>query len=447
MRTFTNISVAVIATIWSFAQATYGEIWTEAEIQQYFADHPGESFKPANGDILEGAIHIPADVPPVLNAGTYTIEVLQDRTVRFQEDDQDVPGSLTITTQQGQGGNAVGRINAHGASGNLAVFDGVGGGAWGGITVLTDPGGGGNIISYCAVTHASNEAITVDGQDQAAQAEVKSCLIQNNGSIGVYVVGGNTDFRVWDNEICNSGIGIQIESVEDPINLEGNPVIARNVVHDNDGMGIYIHAQFTGGIVNNLSYHNAGTQLWLEFTNTDPVANNVVDGNHAVMVVGIQCELGWSPNMRNNIVVNCQTGVVTHAQGGGNLDYFLFFNNGINYGENIVAGVHCIYEDPQFVGGTDYHLMWTSPAVNTGHANAEYNDPDGSRNDMGIFGGPLAGEFSLPSGGNWADYCRMDGFVTGQNWTLKRDTYRIMGNIRVVGEELKQPSQTIRCGG
>jgi hypothetical protein len=38
----------------------------------------------------------------------------------------------------------------------------------------------------------------------------------------------------------------------------------------------------------------------------------------------------------------------------------------------------------------DYHLAFGSPCIDAGNPAAEYNDPDGSRNDMGAFGGPDA---------------------------------------------------------
>jgi hypothetical protein len=40
----------------------------------------------------------------------------------------------------------------------------------------------------------------------------------------------------------------------------------------------------------------------------------------------------------------------------------------------------------------DLRLGSSSPCINTGNPSAAYNDPDGSRNDMGAFGGP---------GGSW----------------------------------------------
>ena len=45
--------------------------------------------------------------------------------------------------------------------------------------------------------------------------------------------------------------------------------------------------------------------------------------------------------------------------------------------------------DPLFLG--DYHLGAGSQCINKGNPAAQYKDPDGSRNDMGAYGGPGGG--------------------------------------------------------
>lgn len=49
-----------------------------------------------------------------------------------------------------------------------------------------------------------------------------------------------------------------------------------------------------------------------------------------------------------------------------------------------------INADPLFVSYNrgDFHLQEGSPCIDTGNPDLEYNDPDGSRNDMGAYGGP-----------------------------------------------------------
>ena len=66
-------------------------------------------------------------------------------------------------------------------------------------------------------------------------------------------------------------------------------------------------------------------------------------------------------------------------------------NEGGDY-EGCSGGVGAISANPLFVDEAvgDYHLQLGSPCIDTGDPNPQYNDPDGTRNDMGAYGGPGA---------------------------------------------------------
>jgi hypothetical protein len=51
-----------------------------------------------------------------------------------------------------------------------------------------------------------------------------------------------------------------------------------------------------------------------------------------------------------------------------------------------------ISADPMFSdpGGGDFRLKANSPCLDAGNPDPIFNDPDGSRNDMGAYGGPEA---------------------------------------------------------
>jgi hypothetical protein len=55
-------------------------------------------------------------------------------------------------------------------------------------------------------------------------------------------------------------------------------------------------------------------------------------------------------------------------------------------------GTNNISRPPQFEAESagDYRLQVSSPGINAGHPAAKYDDRDGSRNDLGAYGGPLA---------------------------------------------------------
>ncbi len=101
-------------------------------------------------------------------------------------------------------------------------------------------------------------------------------------------------------------------------------------------------------------------------------------------------------DMRNNISAHNNTGVVGPT--GTNSDYNLYWQNNTNTTDSLAE--HDIVADPMFVNDTipayggsyDYHLQAYSPAIDAGDPNIL--DVDGTRSDIGVFGGPLGEEYT-----------------------------------------------------
>ena len=60
--------------------------------------------------------------------------------------------------------------------------------------------------------------------------------------------------------------------------------------------------------------------------------------------------------------------------------------NGVTYG-SWATGTGNIDADPSFISTSDYHLNTGSPCIDTGNPDDQYKDKDGTRNDMGAYGG------------------------------------------------------------
>ena len=74
----------------------------------------------------------------------------------------------------------------------------------------------------------------------------------------------------------------------------------------------------------------------------------------------------------------------------GSFNYINAFNNlsSTGSGGGAYLASH-LTTDPAFVDTTDFVLGPTSPARNAGNPDPRFNDIDGTRNDMGIYGGPF----------------------------------------------------------
>ncbi len=160
-----------------------------------------------------------------------------------------------------------------------------------------------------------------------------------------------------------------------------NNVIAYNDAADKDGGGIWIANTASGG----------------------ELTNNTLAGNHAVGEGGAIRMVSGSMDMTNNILAfnTAASGanVMVTSPGFLTSQYNLFF---LPSGSDGLTGLstteHDLNQDPLFVDDPtddipeddDYHLAQGSPAIDSGHPDAGYDDPDDTRNDRGAFGGPLA---------------------------------------------------------
>ena len=98
-------------------------------------------------------------------------------------------------------------------------------------------------------------------------------------------------------------------------------------------------------------------------------------------------EMNGNADFRNNIVVGCDAYDLMPMDG----SYSLFFDNGVDYAP-MVNGEGNLFVDPMFTDPDrlDFSLRPGSPAIDAGDPETIYVDDDGTRNDMGANGGPIA---------------------------------------------------------
>lgn len=240
-------------------------------------------------------------------------------------------------------------------------------------------GGGSPLLYKCVIIGNTSNTATGGGLDiQIAGPMLRSCLILGNtaggrgGALNALnnsapptltncVISGNlTD--TMGAAIANSGVG----------GPNPNPPILTNCTINNNTAGSQ-----AGGI-----YNSNGNDVILnscilwdnsDSGGTDESAQVMLSGGAAV--IEYSCIQGWTGTLG----------------GTGNI------------------GLNPMLVDPDGlddVFGTEddnYRLLMGSPCIDTGHPGAAYNDPDGSRNDMGAYGGPWAdqsiGYSSLPGSG------------------------------------------------
>lgn len=187
-----------------------------------------------------------------------------------------------------------------------------------------------------------------------------SAIVRNN------VVEGNGD---PDDAVLDYGI----------IVLHATPLIANNLVVSNNGAGVYLGWADTSGaqFINNTVIGNPGQGVWCYSTNVVVIKNNILAWNGT----GISASHGAKPDISfNDVFGNAWQDY--DAQSGG----------------VAAPGIGDISADPLFdtAAGDPFFPGEGSPVIDAGDPAPIYNDRDGSRNDMGAYGGATGLEPSMP---------------------------------------------------
>jgi hypothetical protein len=221
------------------------------------------------------------------------------------------------------------------------------------------------ILAYSTLNYLKiTDSGTITGNDFDGDSQFFS-QVPVGGGIGIDINASNAQIMINNNLISNyrlnQTVGPTIVNECIGIRINGPPSvdIVNNVIKDcydhRDGneltscMGIYVVSAIDIRILGNV-LSNCGVQSG---------TNNGTPGNRLIFAplgVVAQNNLFWKTNQ-----------FLTTSAGGG------------------VVPVATIIADPKL--NTDQTLRADSPAINAGPTDPQYNDRDGSRNDIGMFGG------------------------------------------------------------
>ena len=230
----------------------------------------------------------------------------------------------------------------------------------------------------------SSKIIAIQGtfenfETKAAETHLAYCNLKHLVFRGVGTVTG-CEFNGGNLE---GGIGVDVYG-------QGTRIVLRNShIHDyklyvydasNKCIGVRVRDGAIAEILNNVIRQCQETRH--NGTETDcGMGVFVKPGAHAVIFGNVikECGVSGGAGTGDRLVWAPATSVVR--------------NNVLQDSGDLVGGgvtaVGTINADPKFVGGSpySYQLQGSSPAKNAGPPDAFYNDRDGTRNDMGMYGG------------------------------------------------------------
>lgn len=265
------------------------------------------------------------------------------------------------------------------------------------VTII-DGDGAATVVSFAG---SESSAAVLSGFTIRNGQGWEGALITDYTGGGVWVsnasptITGNT---IREN-IASMGAGIFVWG------SRANPTISQNVIEDNDGSdsgaGIQLQDGASATIENNVIARNVARGyaggIMLGSVGSASVLNNTVVANETGIgnwASGISIYGDADVTLVNNIVAYGEGGIGIGRIGEAAIDECAYNDVYDNAGDGTPV-VECavssnIAVDPVFTSksGHDYTLQAASPCVNAGDPDSARNDADGSRSDIGAFGGP-----------------------------------------------------------
>lgn len=247
-------------------------------------------------------------------------------------------------------------VTLKGAGADKSIIDGGGNGS---VVVCKD----GSVIQGFTIRKSGKAGTSGNTMDAGVKVDRGSATVSRNhiesNNTGILLNHASSS-TVWGNRIIgNRRFGVYV--------LYGKPEIKNNVIAGNRQMGIY------SGYAE------------------PEVINNVITESNTLIFSEVS-----QVTIKQNILTRAASNAIQIAEDPGDqarvapqIAYNLLWKNHADY-VNTRPGLGDIATDPKFKSEKkrDYRLEKGSPAIDAGSPSKAWSDPDGSRCDMGAFGGP-----------------------------------------------------------
>jgi len=255
-------------------------------------------------------------------------------------------------------------VNLKGASANCVTLDAQGTGP----VISVNNYNGGVISGFTLINGLATNGggmVLANVSDLVVQDNIFQGNLSSNLGSALWMINGGPDMIFQNNLFegnTRSAFGVGTPASVQLSNSQTS--FFNNVIAFGDGNGLELDNGSTALIENNIFYKNGSGTLGFGFSDTTPSPSTTVAFN---LFFG---------NVQNDISVGGNSVTAAQANALTGTDQF---------SSNFTA-------DPLFVNpvvGGDFHLNPGSPAAGAGDPNTQFNNINGSRNDLGVFGGPF----------------------------------------------------------
>ncbi len=247
-------------------------------------------------------------------------------------------------------------------------------------TIFVDQTGAGNYTTIqAAINNAANDDIIKVGPGIYRES------VNLNKAVQLIGAGPNISFidSTYNSEQPTNGIDVSVSS---PVYISGFTITS-------SGNGVNINIDSATCTVRNCIISGNTTGIYANKLQCmiNVINNTIVSNTNGLTIVG-----RWNStvNIKGNIIAfNSGYGIAIWdvAADKRALAYNCVYQNPIgNYSGSASAGTSDITQDPKFIDNDTGNVVLASasPGINTGMTGVAYNDPDGTRNDMGAYAGP-----------------------------------------------------------
>ncbi len=227
-----------------------------------------------------------------------------------------------------------------------------------------------------------NSSVHIYGNNEGCTVNFTSVKVIGSKGAGIYYdgdAGGTVDKSTFTG---NEWPGVSVHR-------SANVTVKNSTFKDHKHQGIDVNNDSITKIQNNIISENATDGISTHSNSSSIIINNTIVKNtdHGIDILD-----NSSGTIINNISAFNKDGGIraTKKENFEKLEYNLAYGNeGGDWNEfdNWPPETN-ISKDPKFVSSTDFHLKKDSPAIDAGDPSIK--DPDGTRSDMGAYGGPGA---------------------------------------------------------
>ncbi|ETR68927.1 MAG: hypothetical protein OMM_04271 [Candidatus Magnetoglobus multicellularis str. Araruama] len=256
------------------------------------------------------------------------------------------------------------------------------------------------VLSFSTISIAAT--LTVDQSGSSAYLTIQSAINDTVAGDAVKILPGlYEEAVVLDKSIKLSGSGPNFTIISPPsegddrngISIYAPNVVVENITITGAKYGIYLNSTNKSYVIQRCVISGCEDD-GIRIANTPSyllLQNNTIFSNGGD---GISINNYANAQIRGNIITkNKKFGIHNYASD--DLSYNCFYRNQSGNYSKSEAGDSDIEADPKFINEETSNLILASdsPCINKGVIGLLYNDPDGSRNDMGAYAGQEASSF------------------------------------------------------